>query len=182
LDNISPPELKTLLAKYPMLKSLLGNLQIELQTVCTRGKEGMLGNKADILYALSLGNRVMTDMPGCAPSPGAKDTNIIANYKKIVDAEYGNLIRELILEITNIGDVVEKITVGLKCLTEEQLTCVTEFYFRKRTWQQICDKLRMSKRNVKYLNEEGINELHPVVRISKEQYKYCMEQLKEKVA
>jgi hypothetical protein len=182
LDNISPPELKVLLAKYPMLRSLLGNLQIELQTVCTRGKEGMLGNKADILYALSLGNRVLTDMPGCAPSPGAKDTNIIANYKKIVDTEYGNLIRELILEIANIGDVVEKIAMGLICLTEEQLICVTEFYFRKRTWQQVGDKMRLTSGSAKWIGKEAVVSLHPVIRISKEQFGYCMKQLKEKVA
>jgi hypothetical protein len=178
LDYISPPELKILLKKYPTLKAILGNLQIELQTVILRGKKGLLGSKSEILYALSLGNRVLSDMPRAEPSPGGKTTNIIANYKKIVDEEYANLIHELLFEINEIGGIVEKIMVGLQHLTEEQLTCINDFYFLGRTWQQVADTLRTSRENVVIkIHPQSIDQLLEAIRITKEECNYCMEQL-----
>ena len=124
--------LSILLSKFLQLKALLRNLQLEFEGLTTKtdasNAEGAI-TEDEILYTLSIGNRILTDMPHSQPEPGAKMTNII--IRKDILAQ--TLPRELMQVIYTIGEVVEKMTVALNGLTKVKIGKKSQ---RSLRWEQ----------------------------------------------
>jgi len=170
LNYIGYVQLEELLRHYLQLKALLKNLQFELEKLWQDGKNDTL-SEDDILYSLSIGNRVLNDMPHATPSPGEKLTGIIQAKDRIIEKE---VIKEYILVINTIGEVIEKTTAALKSLPTEKQTIVTAFYFEGMTWGQISIEMHLERDALKERRKESLDKMLKVLRITRENYDFCM--------
>jgi len=174
MDYINYLQVEELLRKYPQLKSLLQNLQLELEKFCRTGITDTLSEE-DILYSLAIGNRILSDMPQIFPLPGEKMTNIIEVKDRIIQNE---VIKDLIKIINTIGEVVEKVANALKYLPVDSQSVVFQFYCERKTWKQLIDKLNEEQNPLKKRRKEAIYQIVSVLRVTKEQYEFCMNYVK----
>ena len=176
MSYITYLQTEDLLRKHPMLKALLANLQVELSTVYAAGID-WAGSEEEILYSLSIGNRVLTDMPFVnSPTPGNKETGIIAVDTR--EREYRRTIKDIMAEINIIGPAVEQITYALKCLTIDEQELLQDSYWQNKTLKQLRAKCCLGTTQVKENRRKAIYKLVKVLRITQEQYQFCVEMLK----
>lgn len=173
---IKYPQAEELLKSYRKLKSYLKILQIELERLYYEGKNDDI-NPDDILYSLAIGNRVMTDMPHAMPSPGDKMTNIILAKDRINNEE----IRNLIQIILTIGEVVEKTTSALTCLTTQERRIIELKYFEDMPWKDVLKGMEtyVEDRQGRRIKREAIEKMLPLLRITPEQLEFCIERMRE---
>jgi len=173
---IKYPQAEELLKSYPKLKSYLKNLQIELERLYHEGKNDNI-DPDDILYSLAIGNRIMSDMPHAMPSPGDKMTNVIRAKDRIISEE----IRKLMQNILTIGEVVEKTTSALTCLTTQERRIIELKYFEDMPWKDIlretdnCIGILQGKR----IRRAAVEKILPLLRIKPEQLEFCIERMRE---
>lgn len=173
---IKYPQAEELLKSYRKLKSYLKILQIELERLYYEGKNEDI-NPDDILYSLAIGNRVMSDMPHAMPSPGDKMTNVIRAKDRIISEE----IRKLMQNILTIGEVVEKTTSALTCLTTQERRIIELKYFEDMPWKDIlretdnCIGILQGKR----IRRSAVEKILPLLRIKPEQLEFCIERMRE---
>ncbi len=173
---IKYPQAEELLKSYPKLKSYLKNLQIELERLYHEGKNDNI-DPDDILYSLAIGNRIMSDMPHAMPSPGDKMTNVIRAKDRIISEE----IRKLMQNILTIGEVVEKTTSALTCLTTQERRIIELKYFEDMPWKDIlretdnCIGILQGKR----IRRSAVEKILPLLRIKPEQLEFCIERMRE---
>ena len=176
MDYIKYIQVEELLRKYPQLKSLLQNLQLELEQFVRTGVTDTI-SEDDILYSLSIGNRVLSDMPQIFPLPGEKMTNIIEAKDRIME---NRVIKDLIKDINVMGEVVEKVANALKSLPSEKYAIITQFYCEKKTWKQLADDIKLEDKPLKARRREAIYQIASVLRVTREQYEFCMDYVKVK--
>ena len=176
MTYITYPQAEELLKSYRKLKSYLKILQIELERLYYEGKNDDI-NPDDILYSLAIGNRVMTDMPHAMPSPGDKMTNIILAKDRINNEE----IRNLIQIILTIGEVVEKTTSALTCLTTQERQIIEFRYFEDMPWKENIKttKIYIEERHARQIRRESIEKILPLLRVTPEQFEFCMERVRK---
>lgn len=173
-----PVKIKLLLGKCSSLESKLANLRIRLQVAYKEGTS-IIAEPEEILEAMALLN-VLSDMPHSVSNPGDKMTNIITEYQKFIDTEYGLLLRDIGNAIFIINSVLERINNGISKLSEEQRNIMVLKYWKTRSWKQIQDNTRLSERQVKDYHQTGIIKLCTVLEIDAKSYDFCMEQLEGK--
>jgi len=171
-----PIKIKILLSKSPSLETLLENLLIELQVVFKQGT-GIIGTPGEIMEAMAIGSNPLSDMPPTAPDPGAKMTNIVASYQKMINAEYGLLLTGIQDDVFTIEKVLEKIHNAIKRLPIEQKEVIDLKYWHGRTWKQMQDVLRLGRRQVEGYLRDGVEEICRVIEINLDSYDYCLERL-----
>lgn len=176
MTYITYPQAEELLRSYPKLKSYLKILQIELEKFYHEGKNGDI-NLDDIFYSLAIGNRVITDMPHAATSPGDKALNIIIAKDRIAKEEFKNRMAE----INVIGEVVEKTASALNCLTSQERQIINDKYFENMPWKEIVksSKIYLEERRIKQIRQASIEKMLPLLRITPKQFEFCMEKIKE---
>ena len=175
-----PVKIKLLLAQCPTLEAMLANLIIELEVIYKQGT-GIICTSEEIMEALALSSDRLSDMPRSAPAPGDKMTNIIADYQKILDSEYGELLMIVRDDVFMLDSVIGKINNAMKRLPEEQREILNLKYWKKRSWRQIADTLRISKRQVEEWHRAAVNgQLCKVLQINHDSYNYVMEKVKDK--
>lgn len=176
MTYITYPQAEVLLKAYPKLKSYLKNLQIELERLYHEGQNGSI-DPDDILYSLAIGNRIMSDMPHAMPSPGDKMTNIVFAKDHIITDE----IKGLMQAINTMGEVVEKTTSALTCLTAQERQIITLKYFEDMPWKDIlretdnCIGILQGKR----IRRAAVEKILPLLRIKPEQLEFCIERMRE---
>jgi len=171
-----PVKIRALLSKCPSLEAKLENLTIELQVLYKQGT-GIIASSEEIMEIIALGYNTLSNMPHSAPNPGDKMNGIIANYPKVLGAEYDSWMKSVRDDMFLIGSVVKKIDNVIQKLPIEQQEVLSLKYWKKRTWDQIQDSTRLSKKQVKSYHRAGIGELCKTLEISVESYDACMEQL-----
>jgi len=170
-----PVKIKLLLAKCPTLETILANLKIELEVIYKQGT-GIISSSDNIMEAMAIGSQKLSDMPRSAPNPGDKITNIVANYQKILDGEYGKLLNQTRNDIFMIESVVEKITNAIDRLPIEHSKVLRLKYWQLRSWGQIADTMRISEGQAKRYHKIAVEEhLCKVLQVGAETYKYVME-------
>ena len=170
--------LSILLSKFLQLKALLRNLQLEFEGLTTKADasnaEGAI-TEDEILYTLSIGNRILTDMPHSQPEPGAKMTNII--IRKDILAQ--TLPRELMQVIYTIGEVVEKITVALNGLTDKERAIIERRDIQGEDWKEITEKLALGADRLGQIRRDALEKMARTTRVTFEQYEFCIERLRK---
>ena len=175
-----PVKIKLLLAQCPTLEAMLANLIIELEVIHKQGT-GIICTSEEIMEALALSSDRLSGMPRSAPNPGDKMTNIVANYQKILDDEYGELLMAIGDDVFMLDSVVRKINNAMKQLPEEQREILNLKYWKKRSWKQITDSMRVSKRQVEEWHRAAVNgQLCKVLQINHDSYNYVMEKVRDK--
>lgn len=172
-----PVKIRLLLAKYPLLKVLLGNLKIELQTAYRQGT-GMIGTPEEIMEAMAIGSKPYSDMPHVAPTPGDSMTVIVQNYPKVMEKELKALLETIEKEIANIEDVVKKIDIAMSntLLNKNQRReIITQKYFYGASWKEIENKLNITSKQSKTEHRAAIEQLCLSIKISAESYAFVME-------
>lgn len=172
------PQIEELLKSYPKLKAYLKNLQIELERLYHEGANDNI-KPDDILYSLAIGNRIMTDMPHAMPSPGDKMTNIIFSKDRIINDEMKNLMQK----INTIGEVVEKTASALNCLTTQERQIIELRYFENMPWKDVLRKAEncLEVLQGKRIRRSAIEKMQPLLRVTPEQFKFCIERVKKNV-
>jgi len=178
LTYITYSQVEELLKSYPKLKSYLKILQIELERLYYEGKNNNI-NFDDVLYSLAIGNRVMTDMPYAATSPGDKMTNIIFAKDRIINNE----MKVLMQNINAIGEVVEKLISVLNCLTTQERQIIELRYFEDIPWREILksNAAYIEERKAKRIRRATIEKMLPLLRITTEQFEFCIRKVKKDV-
>lgn len=171
MTYINYPHIEELLRKYAMLKALLGNLQVELSSIYAGGRD-WLGTKEEYYEAMSLGNKVLSDMPAVFPNPGDKATNIIATDG--LGEEYHALLKEVMKEINTVARVIERIDGALKGLTERERQVVVAFYCEGETWKQICGDMALEERLIRMIRAQAVEKMVKLSRITQEEYAFCV--------
>lgn len=171
-----PVKIKILLSKSPSLETLLENLLLELQVVFKQGTS-IIGTSKEIMEAMAIGCNPLIDMPRSAPRPGDKMANIVQSYQKMIETEYGLLLKEIQDNIFAIEKVVEKVHNAIKRLPIEQREVIDLKYWHKRTWGQMQDALRLSDGQVKAYLRDGIEEICRTIEVNLDSYQFCLERL-----
>jgi DNA-directed RNA polymerase specialized sigma subunit len=175
MEYIKYPQIEELLKKYPSLKALLNNLQIELEKLWRYRRNSEISEE-DILYSLAIGNRTLSDMPHVAShSPGDKELGIIEQKDRIINKEY---VFALIADINEIGEVVEKITTSLRSLPADRQKILTLFYCEGKTWKDIANEMKIGRDTAKENRKEAISQIQTILRVTWEQYEYCLSKVK----
>jgi len=173
-----PVKIKLLLSKCPALETMLANLIIELQVIYKQGT-GYICSSDEIMEAMANGAKPLSDMPFSHSSAGEKLTDIVTSYQKILDAEYGELLKLIRDDIFMLDSVVGKVDNAIKRLPPEQKQILQLKYWQKRSWKQIADTMRISKRQVEELHKTVVSDqLCKVLQISYDAYDYVMEKVK----
>ena len=171
MNYIGYVQLEELLKHYLQLKALLKNLQFELEKLWQDGKNDSLSEE-DIMYSLFIGNRVLNDMPHAAPSPGEKLTGIIQAKDRIIEHE---VIKEYILVINTIGEVVEKTTAALKGVGKKEYQVIEARYFEGKRFKEVADDANCdSPGQAGQIRKEALDKMLKVLRITRESYDFCM--------
>jgi len=178
LTYITYPQTEELLKCYPKLKSYLKNLQLELERLFREGKNDDI-DPDEIMYSLSIGNRVVNDMPHAMPTPGDKMTNIVITKDRIIEEE----MRNRMTDINTIGEVVEKISNTLECLTTQEKQIIEFKYFESMVWKDILKttKAFVEERQAKQQRRVAIEKMLPLLRITTEQFEFCIRKVKTDV-
>jgi hypothetical protein len=171
MTYIGYPQIEELLRKYAMLKALLSNLQVELSSIYASGRD-WVGTQDDYLYTMSVGNKVLSDMPAVFPNPGDKATNIIATDG--LGEEYHALMNEIMKEINTVWSVIERVDGALKGLAERERQIVTDFYREGQTWKEICATMMLPESFVKEIRKKAIEKMVKLSRITAEEYDFCV--------
>jgi len=159
---------------------MLANLIIELEVIYKQGT-GIICTSEEIMEALAMSSDRLSDMPRSLSNPGDKLTNIIADYQKILDSEYGDLLMAIRNDVFMLDSVVRKINNAMKQLPEEQREILSLKYWQKRSWKQIADSMRVSKRQVEEWHRAAVNgQLCKVLQINHDSYNYVMEKVRDK--
>jgi len=175
-----PVKIKLLLAQYPILEAMLANLIIELEVIYKQGT-GIICTSEEIMEALAMSSDRLSDMPRSAPAPGDKITNIIADYQKILDSEYGELLMAVRNDVFIISSVVDKIQNAIKRLPDDQKEVLTLKYWQQRSWGQIADAMRVSEGQAKRWHKIAVEEhLRKALKIGYDSYNYVMEKVRDK--
>lgn len=175
MTYLTYPQVEELLKCYPKLKTLLKNLQVELEGLYhDKAGEGL--DPDDILYSLMIGNRVMSDMPFMPPSPGEKMTNIVYAKDKIINKE----MKYLIQTINTIGEVVEKVANTLSCLTELEREIIDMRYFQELPWKAIVGhgSIYLEDTQVRLTRRVAVEKICPLLRVTKAQLDFCLNKVK----
>lgn len=174
-----PVKIKLLLTKCPTLETMLVNLIIELQVIYKQGT-GIIVSSDEIMQAMAIGSQQISDMPrSTSAAPGDKMTNIIESYQKILDDEYGELLKLIRDDIFMIDSVVGKISNAIERLPPEQKEVLTFKYWQNRSWGQIADTMRITEGQAKRLHKIAVVErLCKELNIGLESYEYVMEKAK----
>lgn len=174
---IKYPQAEELLKSYPKLKSYLKILQIELERLFREGKTEDI-NPDDILYSLAIGNRILSDMPHATSSPEDKMINVIIAKDRIINNE---IMKELMQTLNTIGEVVEKTTSALTCLTSQEWQIISDKYFKKRTWKETLrsNAVYVDERQARRIRQNSIEKMLPLLRITMEQFEFCMERVRK---
>jgi len=176
MSYIGYTQVEDLLRKYYLLKALLYNLQIELRKIWKTGNNDTISEE-DILYSLAIGNKVLSDMPHAGSrASGDKELGIILTKDRII----GEDIREMFNAVDTIGEVVEKTTSALKGIPAEQSQILTEFYCQRKTWKDIATTMNMERDTLKERRRESIDTILKVLRITPEQWEFCLRKLEGK--
>lgn len=177
MNNIGYHQVETLLRKYPLLKSLLYNLQVELRQLWLTGKNDTISEE-DILCSLAIGNKVLSDMPRASSrAPGDKELNIILTKDKIISED----IRGMVAAINTIGEVVEKTASALNGLNSRERTILEQIYLDKQPWKEVLSKSSyyLTELRGKQIRSEAIRKILPILRITQEQFDFCMNEIQE---
>jgi len=175
---IGKRQIEELIRNLPLLEALLKNLQLELKRIYALKPDEYISEE-EILYALSIGNRVLSDIPRATDMTyGDKETRIIANNP--VDKIYARTLKELINEISIIGEVVEKLNNSINGLTESQQYILRNFYKEgasRKTWKEIAADLDVNITKVKDERQGALEKISKVLRVDFKSYEFCMKQL-----
>lgn len=173
-----PAKIRELLAKCPALETAMVNLIIELEIIFKQGT-GIIGTSDEIMQAMAVGSQKISDMPRSAPIPGDKMNNIIASYQKILDDEYGELLKLVRDDVFMLQSTVGKVRNAIERLSQEQREVLTLKYWQQRSWQQIADTMRISQGQAKDWHKKAIEEqLCKTLKIGIDAYEYVMEKIK----
>ena len=174
MPYIGYSDVEALLRDYRSLKSLLYNHQIELQRIW-RDPQNSDINENDILYSLTIGNKVLSDMPHITRSPGDKEISIIDRKDKMIQGE----IRDKIQTINTIGEVIEKLESAMRSLSLEKQAIITDFYFEGWTWGEIAGKMASERDALRDRRKDAIRQIVSIIRVTKEQFAFCVNKLEE---
>ncbi len=177
MSYIGYSQTEILLKKYPLLKSLLANLQIELRKFWETGQSDTL-NEEDIMYSLSIGNKVLSDMPHAGSrAPGDKELGIILTKDRIIEEG----LRDLVTAINTIGEVVEKIDNAMSGLNPQERQIIELRHFTDLPWKAILREIGylIEERQAKRIRREAIEKMVKVLRITPEQFDFCMGEIQE---
>lgn len=182
---INYAQIEALLKALPMLKTLLGSLQIELNKLHRQGKARPDNpiTEDEILEALTVGNRTLSDMPRSYSTFDDKVNKVIAQKDKIMEEITGSrddlayLKRDLIKDIHAIAEVVEKVDTAISNLTPNQ-QYILEWVYKegtsRKTWKDIAQDLNTYKLIVQKDRRAAIEKMEKVLRITVESYTYVM--------
>ena len=175
MERIGYPQVEELLKNYHTLKSYLLNLQTELATIYY-GNNNEAISLDDILYSLSVGNRVISDMPHGSPSPGEKVLNIILNKDRMINDE----IRHLINAINTFGEIVEKIDNAYVTLNDAEKILIRCRYYERMRWKEIYSlpDWYYTEDFTWEIRRNAVEKLVLLLRIKPEQYVFCMKCIK----
>lgn len=173
-----PAKIKFLLLQCPTLETMLANLIIELEVIYKQGT-GIICSSDEIMLAMANGAKPLSDMPFAPSSAGEKLTDIITSYQKILDDEYGIILQSIRNDIFLINSVVEKVNNAIERLPPEQKEIILLKYWQKRSWKQIADTMRMSKRQIEELHRTAVSEhFCKTLKISFDTYNYVIEKVR----
>lgn len=173
-----PVKIKLLLAKIPTLETILVNLIIELEVIYKQGT-GIICDADEIMLAMAIGAKPLSDMPFSSSSSGEKLTDIIASYQKILDDEYGEVLKLIRDDVFMLNSIVEKVNNAIEKLPPEQKEIVLLKYWQKRSWAQIADTMRISEGQAKRWDKLAIEEhLQKSLQIGYDAYEYVMEKVR----
>lgn len=173
-----PAKIKFLLLQCPTLETMLANLIIELEVIYKQGT-GIICSSGEIMLAMANGAKPLSDMPFSPSSAGEKLTDIITSYQKILDDEYGIILQSIRSDIFMLNSVVEKINNAVEKLPPEQKEIILLKYWQKRSWKQIADTMRMTKRQIEALHRAAVSEhFCKTLQIGYDTYNYVIEKVR----
>ena len=172
-----PERVKELLRMYPQLKALLLNTQEELKRIIAE-EENFISDDL-ILEALELSSREFSDMPfsPTRPSPGNKETNIIATYEKSKKNMEQQIKQELAEEIIRLREVVRKIEHSYNSLSRDHKIIIHGKYYLDLTWEEIALKIHLSKSPTIMQHGRALQQIMLVIRMPRSSYEWCRKKL-----
>jgi hypothetical protein len=184
MDYISYPQIEDLLRKLPTLKALLNNLYIEFnKTLMLHDSNQESFTESEILYTCYIGNHIYSDMPHAMPTPGDKMINAIMKKDKMIEEGpgegYKQILKYLMESINIVGEVVEKTTAALTCVTDIERTVIELRYFQDQQWKEVSEGAKVeSPSKAGQIRKEALEKMLKVLRITWEQYDFCMDKMK----
>lgn len=168
MDYISYQEAERLFEIWPMLERIKKSSAVEIQII-----EGLKnGNTETIdewIYTLSVGNKVIDDMPH--PHTNSSPTERVAmSYEKAIEKEIITSDEEVKKEIMLLCIVDAKLRIAFDGLSQLQQKILKLCYWEKKTWAEILSKLAdekeyLSKHQAQVQRKEAIRRLAIMSRI-----------------
>jgi hypothetical protein len=165
LDYISYQEAEKLFEIWPMLERIKENSTMELKALKYMQGESI----DDWIYSLSIGNKILDDMPH--PHTASSPTERVAmNYKKAIGQELFETNEEIKTEIMLLWLIDNKLKIAFDGLTPLQQKILKLFYWEKKTWAEILSQLAeekeyLSKHQAQVQRKEAIRRLAIMSRI-----------------
>lgn len=169
---IDSKETENLFSLLPLLEVIRENSLLELQI--EKDKQNIEND--EYIYTLTVGNKVMNDMPYATTNEISNPTeNVANNYEKIMNKHTYDSRKEIIDEIFIINEVSGKMENALRKLSPLEQELLKLKFWQKKKWKEINDDLKekghyCSISGAQKIKSDSIDMITKATRIRQETY------------
>lgn len=164
MGYVSYKETETLFKAWPTLQQIKKSIATELKIIETMSVD-------ELIYTLSVGNKVFDGLPIPKHSHSSTTENVALNYEQLVNKQLLEARDDIKQELVILCIVDEKLKIAYDGLSKLQQSILDMFYWQKLTWAEILscldmDKEYISRYQAQTLRQDAIRKIMITSRIS----------------